>query len=194
MAGSLDLGPVSAPIIPLTLTGIGLYLAWFGVHYWRSDTKWPTDPIKEVLTGGTITPPNTPPSYAAEASSAVTVPTPTENQTGSGAVAGGTYTHADLVRLWTVNGGDPTTAGFAADVAMAESSGESNATSNNPDGGTNAGLWQLDTKGVGSGYTVAQLQAPDTNCRITIMATRNGRDWREWSDPVVNSLPGRMYA
>lgn len=41
-------------IIPLSLAGIGLYLAWFGVHYWDSDTKWPSDPIKAVLTGKPI--------------------------------------------------------------------------------------------------------------------------------------------
>jgi len=41
-----------APVIPLFLLGSGMYLAWFlGVHYWRSDTKWPTDPIKAVLQG-----------------------------------------------------------------------------------------------------------------------------------------------
>lgn len=29
----------------------GGYLAWFGVTYWRSDVKWPSDPVKAVLTG-----------------------------------------------------------------------------------------------------------------------------------------------
>ena len=40
-----------APVIPLFLIGTGMYLTWFGVHYWHSDTKWPTDPIKAVLQG-----------------------------------------------------------------------------------------------------------------------------------------------
>ncbi len=41
-----------APVVPLFLLGTGMYLAWFlGVHYWRSDVKYPTDPIKGVLTG-----------------------------------------------------------------------------------------------------------------------------------------------
>jgi hypothetical protein len=40
-----------APVVPLFLIGTGMYLAWFGVHYWRSDTKYPTDPIKAVLQG-----------------------------------------------------------------------------------------------------------------------------------------------
>lgn len=40
-----------APIVPLGLVLIGGYLAWFGVHYWKTDTKWPTDPVKSILTG-----------------------------------------------------------------------------------------------------------------------------------------------
>lgn len=40
-----------APVIPVAMLGIGAYLAWFGVHYWRSDVKYPTDPVKAVLQG-----------------------------------------------------------------------------------------------------------------------------------------------
>ena len=40
--------------------GTGLYLLWFGVHYWRSDTAWPSDPVKAVLTGKPIPVPNRP--------------------------------------------------------------------------------------------------------------------------------------
>jgi hypothetical protein len=40
-----------APVVPLFLLGTGMYLAWFGVHYWRSDVKYPTDPVKAVLQG-----------------------------------------------------------------------------------------------------------------------------------------------
>ena len=41
----------NAPVIPLGLMLIGGYLSWFGVHYWRSDVKYPTDPVKSVLQG-----------------------------------------------------------------------------------------------------------------------------------------------
>lgn len=58
MAGVLDRSvhtPVGdAPVIPVGLMVGGLYLCWFAVHYWASDTKWPTDPIKAVLTGRPI--------------------------------------------------------------------------------------------------------------------------------------------
>lgn len=40
-----------APIIPVIMIGTGFYLCWFGVHYWGSDTKFPTDPVKAVLQG-----------------------------------------------------------------------------------------------------------------------------------------------
>lgn len=48
--GELKAGPVSAPIVPLALLGIGLYLTWFGVHYWARG-GWPTAPVKSVLQG-----------------------------------------------------------------------------------------------------------------------------------------------
>jgi cell wall-associated NlpC family hydrolase len=44
----------TAPVLPVTIMAFGAYLTWFGVHYWRSDTKWPTDPLKAVLTGKPI--------------------------------------------------------------------------------------------------------------------------------------------
>jgi hypothetical protein len=51
----------SSPLIPLLLIGIGGYLAWFGVKYWRGTgpAVWPSYPIKSVLQGKGI-PPNTP--------------------------------------------------------------------------------------------------------------------------------------
>lgn len=58
MAGGISIGggklrtPVGdAPVIPLFFIGAGFYLAWFGVHYWRSDVRWPSDPVKAVLQG-----------------------------------------------------------------------------------------------------------------------------------------------
>jgi cell wall-associated NlpC family hydrolase len=48
----------NAPVVPIVILGIGMYLAWFGVHYWDSDTKWPTDPLKAVLTGKSLPAPS----------------------------------------------------------------------------------------------------------------------------------------
>lgn len=97
-------------------------------------------------------------------------------------------TQAQLEQLWVKNGGDQDTAAFAAAVAYSESGGSATVTSPNPDGGTNVGLFQLDTKGVGAGYTVEQLQDPDTNTKITILATQNGTNWTEWGDPITYAV------
>jgi hypothetical protein len=180
----------SPPLIPITVLGIGAYLTWFGVHYWDSTTKWPTDPVKAVLTGKPIPSPSGQASASAVAS-AIEQTNPAAETGGVVGAAGtapavkGAYTLPEIETLWTSQGGSGQTAFEAANVAMAESTGRAGVTSQNPDGGTNVGLWQLDTKGVGAGYTVEQLQDPATNCRITIMATANGTKWTEWADDVV---------
>jgi cell wall-associated NlpC family hydrolase len=42
---------MAAPAVPVALMIAGGYLTWFGVHYWRTDVAWPSDPVKAVLTG-----------------------------------------------------------------------------------------------------------------------------------------------
>ena len=51
LTGTVKTPAGSAPVIPLLLLGFGGYLLWFGVHYWRKDVTWPSDPIKSVLQG-----------------------------------------------------------------------------------------------------------------------------------------------
>jgi len=175
-----------APVVPILILSFGAYLTWFGVHYWRSDTAWPSDPIKAVLTGKPIP---TPDRSAGEAaiqsivSGAQGSTTTTGSAVGHSPGAGPTaavMTKDQIRALWTGNGGSAGTANVAAAVAMQESSGRTGVTSPNPDGGTNVGLWQLDTKGVGAGHTVEQLQDPATNARITIMGSANGTNWSHW--------------
>lgn len=161
-------------------TTAGLVLAWSGLKNEKIG-----DTLKSILRGqnpqGT---PGSPPVFGvasgAGATTAATFPGPgSEGSPGPG----GFYDQAQLEQLWTSNGGSASAARNAACHAMQESSGNPQAESSNPDGGTNVGLWQLDTKGKGAGWSVAQLMDPATNCRITIMATRNGRDWSAWSTP-----------
>lgn len=188
----------SAPIIPVILIGAGMYLAWFAVHYWGSDTKWPSDPLKAVLQGKPLPTASgqvTAQDLATEIESApggtsslgAAATGPGTSPAGPAPSVSGNYTIPELEALWTSQGGSGQTAFAAANVAMAESSGRPAVTSSNPDGGTNVGLWQLDTRGVGSGYTVAQLQDPATNARVTIMHTANGTSWQGWSDSVVRN-------
>lgn len=46
-----------SPVIPISILLIGGYIAWFAVHYFKSDIKWPTDPLKAILSGGSLTTP-----------------------------------------------------------------------------------------------------------------------------------------
>lgn len=101
----------------------------------------------------------------------------------SSAPGASSYNTAGLEALWQQAGGSAASAPNAACHAMQESSGQAAVTSANPDGGINVGLWQLDTKGEGAGYTVAQLQNPLTNARITVMKTGNGANWSAWATP-----------
>lgn len=185
----------NAPVIPVAMIITGFYLAWFGVHYWRRDVKWPSDPVKSVLQGkGVPATGDAPQPYAkilkdselTASQNAQNVAGATTGQpTGTGPSVQGAYDTNTLGQLWVSQGGSSSTAFEAANVAMAESSGNPGATSNNPDGGINVGLWQLDTKGVGAGYTIDQLKDPATNARITVMHTSNGTNWSQWADSVV---------
>jgi hypothetical protein len=92
------------------------------------------------------------------------------------------FTYAQLMGLWVNNGGSAAKAPVAAAIAEAESSGNSDATSANPDGGTNVGLWQLDTPGgKGAGFSVAQLKDPATNAKVAVKGSSNGADFSAWS-------------
>ncbi|MGH7239601.1 MAG: transglycosylase SLT domain-containing protein [Candidatus Saccharimonadales bacterium] len=63
------------PVIPLFLVGLGLYLLWFGVHYWRdAGVKWPTDPIKDVLQGKGLPTQTAPPTWSSVVSQAEVPP------------------------------------------------------------------------------------------------------------------------
>ena len=178
----------TAPVLPVTIMVAGAYLVWFAVHYWRSDTAWPTDPIKAVLQGKALPEPDYS-TYQQAATQLVTASpsgtgTPTAGEPNAPGTSGlaGKYvlSYNQVKQLWTTAGGSQQTAAIAAAIAYAESSGIEGATSSNPDGGTNVGLWQLDTKGVGAGYTVEQLKDPDTNARITVLKTANGTNWNAW--------------
>lgn len=98
--------------------------------------------------------------------------------------ASGYFTTAQLQALWIMAGGSQATKVNAACHAMQESSGNPLVTSPNPDGGTNVGLWQLDTPGgEGAGYTVAELQVPLTNAKVTVERTSDGTNWSAWATP-----------
>jgi hypothetical protein len=85
--GDVRLGPARAPVIPLLLIGIGGYLTWFGVHYWRQDLRWPSDPVKSVLQGKGLPSSTPPPAVAAE----LTADVQTYAAGAAGNTSGGVY-------------------------------------------------------------------------------------------------------
>jgi hypothetical protein len=94
----------------------------------------------------------------------------------------GSYSNSAAAKLWVQEGGNPAKASIAACIVSHESGGNAAAESANPDGGTNVGLYQLDTPGgKGAGYTIEQLKDPATNTRVAIQASSNGQDWSAWS-------------
>jgi len=97
-------------------------------------------------------------------------------------------TDAQIIAYWIAEGGSVSSAPSALAHALAESSGSTTVTSSNPDGGTNVGLYQLDTKGVGAGHTIAELQNPATNTKITVQGSDNGSNWASWPDQWQNYI------
>jgi hypothetical protein len=61
---------MAAPAVPLVIAGTGLYLAWFGVHYWRDQTtRWPYQPLASALQGKGLPAPSRPASAVSELAS-----------------------------------------------------------------------------------------------------------------------------
>jgi hypothetical protein len=165
--------------LAVAAAGTGALLVWSGIKGANMSKT-----LRSVLAGKQ--PAGADPGLAVAGNFTAGSSTSTSSTAGlAGSTPGaGSYDHAGLMALWQQAGGSAAAANNAACHGMQESSGRAGATSSNPDGGTNVGLWQLDTPGgKGAGYTVAQLKNPLTNARITVMATRNGADWSAWATP-----------
>lgn len=104
-------------------------------------------------------------------------------------MAGQTLSITQMYALARQAGLSSANAVIAAAVGMAESSGRTAVTSPNPDGGINVGIWQLDTRGVGAGYSVAELSDPGTNAKVMAKGSRDGTDWGPWA-----TYAGGQYA
>jgi hypothetical protein len=85
-----------------------------------------------------------------------------------------------LEQLWIQAGGSRGRAKLAASVAAAESSGNPSARSHNPvSGGSNLGLWQID-----SGSHNNATTDPLGNARAAVQISKDGRDWSQWETYV----------
>lgn len=164
----------------LAIAGIGGLLIWSGLK----GKQW-SDVLRQLIAG----------KKPGAASTAYTISGTPTTGTGAGiagltsgglagakAPSGSTLSPAAIGALWISAGGNPFKANVAVCIAMHESGGRVAVTSSNPDGGTNVGLWQLDTPGgKGAGYSISQLQNPLTNARVAIQGSSNGQDWSAWA-------------
>ena len=166
--------------IAVAAAAAGTLLLWSGFKGAKATTA-----LRQLLSGqqpaSTNANPIASPAAASPAAGALAGATGPLARTGPGGT-GATLNSLAIASLWIAEGGDPAKAGTAACIAMHESGGRAAVTSPNPDGGTNVGLYQLDTPGgKGAGYSVAQLQDPGLNTRVAIAGSANGRDWSAWA-------------
>jgi len=157
----------------LAIVGAGGILLWSGLR----GKKW-SDVVRQVIAGKS--PATTTTSY--QLTSNINTAGGVTNISNVPVPRGPVLPQAAIGTLWIAMGGAPSKARVAMCIAMHESGGRVGVTSRNPDGGTNVGLYQLDTPGgKGAGYSVAQLQNPATNTRVAIRASANGTDWSAWA-------------
>src|SRR5581483_9875261 len=78
------------------------YLTWFGVHYWRTDVKYPSDPIKGVLTGKGL--PSATRAQSSQSDLAQTLVSAAASTASSAAQAGATAGGWDPVRCSSFTG------------------------------------------------------------------------------------------
>jgi cell wall-associated NlpC family hydrolase len=106
---------MATPVIPVITLGIGAYLAWFGVHYWDSETKWPTDPVKAVLTGKPL-PQATGQTSAADVATGIEASSPTAAGTAAGQGISNTNTGSSIANAALKYQGEGYVWGGPADV------------------------------------------------------------------------------
>lgn len=95
---------------------------------------------------------------------------------------GGMYSCSALEQLWEQAGGSSAHAFMAAEIAMAESSGNANAISPTND----FGLWQIN----GSNGSLATLN-PLQNAKSAIVLSNNGTNWGPWTTYHSGAYSGK---
>jgi hypothetical protein len=99
---------------------------------------------------------------------------------------GGTLSCRGLEALWESAGGSPGAAFTAAEIAMAESSGQQYATMHNTNGTTDRGYFQINSIwGALSTYDAAG------NARAAVQISRDGTDWGPWTTYQTGAYQGK---
>lgn len=180
----MPLKGVSLPA--LVITGTGALFVWSGIKGASITASLRSLIGGQAPTGTKVNPIATPaaaPGGGGSGPSGTGQAPGTTTAAGRGSGGGGPVLGPAAIKaLWLAAGGSPAHANTAVCIAQHESSGQVAVTSSNPDGGTNVGLWQLDTPGgKGAGYSVAQLKNPLLNARVAVKGSSNGTDWSAWA-------------
>jgi hypothetical protein len=88
----------------------------------------------------------------------------------------GTLDCSQLESLWEYAGGSPSAAFLAAEVAMAESGGQQDATNVNTDGSTDEGYWQINNYAHPGQATFDPLG----NAKAAVSISADGTNWTPW--------------
>jgi hypothetical protein len=93
---------------------------------------------------------------------------------------------AQVEQLWEQEGGAPTAAFMAAEIAEAESSGHEDATDRDSNGTVDRGLFQVNSAhGSLSTYNV------DANVRAAVYLSDDGENWEPWRTYVTGAYIGQ---
>ena len=100
--------------------------------------------------------------------------------------ASGFYSCSALEALWEQAGGSPGAAFMAAEIAMAESGGNPNATDHDSNGTTDVGLFQIN-----STHGPLAVYGPLGNAQAAVAISSDGTDWSPWVTFNENKYEGQ---
>jgi hypothetical protein len=104
--------------------------------------------------------------------------------TSSSSGLGGTLSCSGLEALWEAAGGSSGEAFMAAEIAMAESSGQQYAVSPSDD----YGYWQINMPSWGPGLATFD---PIGNAKAAIQISQDGTNWSPWTTYVTGAYEGQ---
>ena len=100
--------------------------------------------------------------------------------------ASGFYSCGALEELWEQAGGSPGEAFMAAEIAMAESGGNPDATDHDSNGTTDVGLFQIN-----STHGPLAVYDPLANAQAAVSISSDGTDWSPWVTFEKDLYPGK---
>lgn len=124
--------------------------------------------------------------YNASTSQASTATTATTSTSGDSGALSGTLSCSGLEQLWDEAGGNSADAFMAAEIAMAESSGNQYATDYDSNGTQDEGYWQINTvNGALATYD------PLGNAEAAVSLSDDGTDWTPWVTYTTGAYNGQ---